>query len=179
MTTQKVVSEETVFSTDKFTIKKSLLRVNGEKRLHYDIWRNPVVAIFPLTDKNELYLISEYRYLFKKAVLGSVAGFIDKDEPPLKAAKRELQEETGLKAQKWKDLGVVDLARSVLKSQVHFFLAQDISQGDSNPEDDEEISVVKIPLKDAVEKVIKGEITTAASIIGILMIDKLLEKRKL
>lgn len=179
MTTQKVVSEETIFSTDKFIIKKSLLSINGAKRIYYDVWRNPVVTIFPLTEKNELYLISEYRYLFKKSVLGSVAGFMDKDESPLQAAKRELQEETGLKAKKWKDLGVVDLARSVLKSQVHFFLAQDISLGDSNPEDDEEISLVKIPLKDAVEKVINGQITTAASIIGILMIDKLQQEGKI
>lgn len=179
MTNQKIVSEETVLSTGRFIVKKSVLLVKGKERTHYDIWRRPVVTIIPITDKNEIYLISEYRYLFKKNVLGCVAGFIDEGETPLVAAKRELKEEVGLTALKWKDLGIIDLARSVLKSQVHMFLAQSIKEGISQPEDDEEISVVKIPLEEAVSKVISGEISTAASIIGILMIDAMQKRGKL
>jgi hypothetical protein len=71
------------------------------------------------------------------------------------------------------------MAGSVFKSKGHLFLAKGLEIGENKPEEDEEISIVKIPLSMAVEKVMVGEINHSATVIGILMLDRLRMEKKL
>jgi ADP-ribose pyrophosphatase len=66
-----------------------------------------------------------------------------------------------------------------VKATSYLFLARDLSLGEQELEEDEQIEVVKIPLEKAVEKVISGEITGSATMIGILMLDKLRREKKI
>ena len=69
----------------------------------------------------------------------------------------------------------IELAASVVKSTNYLYLAWDLNMGEARPMEDEEIEVVKMPLHEAVQKVLTGEINHASSMIGILMVDKLLK----
>ncbi len=177
----KILSEKETFKAENaFTVKKLQLELpNGKKIVHYIAQRVPAISVFPLTEKYELYLISEYRYLLKKTVLEAVAGRVDKGENFLSAAKRELKEEAGITASICEELTRIELSSSFFRATQRLFLAKDLEISGQELEEDETIEVVKIPLEEAVKKVMSGEIETAATIIGILMLDKLRREKKL
>lgn len=175
-----IISQKTVYKAELFNVLETKLVLDGNKKhTKHDIEVKPTVFIFPLTDKNEIYLIYEYRYLLGKTVLSAIAGFVQNGESSIQAAKRELKEETGLVASHWEELLRMNTENSVVKSQKHLFLAKNIDITNKSLEDDEIIEVTKIPLEQAVNKILNNEISGAGSIIGILLLDKLKKERKI
>ncbi len=180
MNKASIKSSKTVLESSLFHVVQSeLVYPSGRLVTHHDIYRQPTVSVFPITPTYEIYLVTEYRYLLKKTMLEAMAGFMNTNETPLAAAKRELQEETGLKAEQWELLRTIDMAASVIKAQSHLFLAKGLEEGIATPEEDEDITLIKMPLEEAVQKVMTGEITTSASTIGILLLDRLRKEKKL
>lgn len=176
----KVIASKPILSSTLFTVvEKKLELANGKKVVYQDIERHPTVVVFPITPTYEVYLISEYRYLHKKRLLEAMAGFINPGESVLSAAKRELQEETGIIAQQWEQLVVGELSASVISAKVHIFLAKDLTFGKATPEEDEDIELVSFPLEEAVEKVMTGEISTTSTMVGLLFLDRLRKEKKL
>jgi 8-oxo-dGTP pyrophosphatase MutT (NUDIX family) len=180
MSQWKIISQKSIFKAKLFEVKEILFKnKSGQEKIHHIAQRNTVVTIFPLTDKYEIYLASQHRYMLEKSVLEAPSGYVDKKESVITAARRELKEETGITAQQFEELARVNLASSVFKSKVHLFLAKGLEMGEPNLDEDEEISVVKMTLNQAVEKVMTGEIDHAASMAGILLLDKLRTEKKL
>lgn len=179
--THPSVTSKSIFKAKLFeVVEEEITYPTGKKVIHHTAQRKPVVVMFPVTDKDEIVLVSEYRYMLGKTVVAAAAGFMDKEgESPLQAAKRELKEELGVTAFQWEQLATVELASSVFKGQAHLFLARDLAFGEQDLEEDEQITVAKMPLEEAVQKVMSGEITNSASIIGILMVDRLRREKKL
>jgi len=180
MSQWKIISQKTTLKTELFDVKEIKFKGSaGKIKIHHEVERAPVVSVFPLTDQYDIYLISQYRSMLKKTILEAVAGFVEKNESVIAAAKRELKEEAGIEAQQLEEIARVEVAGSVIKGTVNLFLAKGLELGEVNLDEDEEISIVKMPLEQAVEKVMTGEINHAASIIGILMLDKLRMQKKL
>lgn len=176
----RVISEKRIAGSDLVRLHKVRLQHDsGKTKEHYIAQRVPTVSIFPITDDGEIYLITQHRYILGKETLEAVAGTVEKDEKPLATAKRELLEEAGIIAHQWEELVRVDLAASYVRAQTFLFLAKELTIGEQKLDDDENISVIKISLDEAVQKVLSGEITTASSIIGILWLDKLRKENKL
>ncbi len=179
MNEPKIISQKTVLKTKLFNVKDlKIVLSTGSKKTHTIAERNSTISVFPLTDSYEIYLVSQYRYLLGKTSLEAVAGFIDKGETSLAAAKRELKEETGILANQWEELARIEMAASVFKGTAHLFLAKGLEIETARPEEGENITLVKMPLKRAVEKAMNGEINVSASIIGILLLDKLHKEKK-
>ena len=175
-----VISQKTVYKAKLFEVKEQKVLLPDNKKHVYEIVeRRPTVNIFPLDDKYDLYLISQYRYMFKKRILEAVAGHVDENETSLAAGKRELKEEVGMSAFHWEEIARIETAASVIKSTSHLFLARDLGQGNAEPEQGEDITLVKLSLNEAVAKVMSGEINNAATMIGILILDKLRSEKKL
>ena len=171
-TKTKTLLHTSIFDVEEYQITLK----TGKKVTHTVAKRRPTVVVIPITPDGNVYLIKQYRYLLEMFTLETVAGFIDEGESALQAAKRELKEETGIKAGSWEEITKLEIAASVFKSQVHIFLARELEMGEAEPEEDEEIELVKMSLKEAVQKIFQGEITTSASVSGLLMIEKLLKK---
>ncbi|HCX77462.1 MAG TPA: DNA mismatch repair protein MutT, partial [Algoriphagus sp.] len=86
----------------------------------------------------------------------------------LESAKRELKEETGLVAEKWTELLRIHTSNSVTDEEGFVYLAEDLTQLDTEFEETEVLQIKKLPLQEAVTMVMNGEITDAISIAGIL-----------
>lgn len=180
MSQWKPISQKYAFRSSLFNVREVLFKnERGTKKIHYTAERRTTVSIFPLTDKYEIYLISQYRYMLGKTVLGTVSGYMEKNESTISAAKRELKEETGISAHQMEEIARIEMAGSVFKSRAHLFLAKGLEMGSNDLDDDEEISIVKMSLNLAAEKVMTGEINHASSMVGILMLDRLRKDGKL
>ena len=175
----KLLSQRDVFAAKHFTVFQTEVQVGeGIQSQHY-VSANNAVCVIPLTEQNEIYLIKQYRYIFDNYYLEVISGFIDKGEEPEIAAKRELLEETGLVAKTFVSLGEVEMASSFLKFSQFYFIAKGLQEGQQQLEDTEDIEVVKIPLQEAVEKVLTGEINNQKTIVGILLANELLRTNKI
>ncbi|OGH18035.1 MAG: hypothetical protein A3F31_03810 [Candidatus Levybacteria bacterium RIFCSPHIGHO2_12_FULL_38_12] len=175
-----IQSDKPVLQAKLFTVSEIKLSLpEGTKYSHIVARRYPTVCVFPITNVYEIYLVSQYRYLLEKETLESVAGFIDKGETTIEAAQRELKEETGIEALQFEEIARLDLSGSVFKAIVHLFLAKGLEFGKAQPEEDECIQLVKIPLTEAVKKVISGEISDASTVSGILLLETLRRQKNL
>lgn len=173
-------SKNIVYSQKFFDVEEeNLILPNGKSKKYDIVHRKPISTVFPLTEHNELYLILQYRHMFSKNILEAVSGHADEGEEAIDAAKRELAEETGLSAGNWRKILEFYSSASVINSHNTVFLAKDIVLGVASPEDDEDIKIVKISIKKAMEKVLSGEIKTASTIIGIFLIDKMQREGRL
>lgn len=180
MSNWKIASCKKLYKAKYFDIEqKKLILPSGEEHVYESVIRKPCVAIAPLIDSNYIYMIKQYRYLFDDYILEFPSGHIEENEAPLTTAKKELKEEAGLNARYWKEIGRLEGSASVIRSTLYLFLAKDLKEGKSNPEPGEDIGLVKIPLKKAVEKVIKGEIRTLSTMYAILLLEKLIKQKKL
>ena len=179
MSQWKIISQKKFLKADLFDVEKIDFEAEkGKKKTHYIAERVPIVVVFPLTDLDEIYLVNEYRYLLKKIVLQAVAGHMDKKETSIAAARRELKEETGIIAHQLEEIARIEMSGSVFRSKSSLFLAKSLEMGENDLDEDEDIEVVKMPLSVAVEKIMTGEINHAATVIGILMLDKLKRDKK-
>ena len=176
----KITSRKSVFKGELFDVTEiNFANKAGKKKIHHVVERDPIVSIFPLTDSYEIYLVSQYRYMLKRTTLEGVAGYVEKKETSLTAAKRELKEETGIEAMQWEEISRIEMAASVFKGRMHLFLAKELEIPVIPHEIEEEITLVRVRLDDAVKMVMNGEINHSASMIGILMLDKLRMQKKL
>lgn len=175
----KVLSKKIVFKSKFFQVNHVVVERDGKKFEKDFVYRNPVVFILPLTENNEIYLLSQYRDAYEKRLLEVVAGTIENvEDDPLAVAKKELSEETGLTAQKWTYLRTLNLSVN-MNADIHVFLAEDLQIGEAHADDDEDIIVIKMPLEEAVNKVISGEINTGSHMGVLLLLDALRKEGKL
>jgi 8-oxo-dGTP pyrophosphatase MutT (NUDIX family) len=177
----KIISQKTIYKNNFIKLLETELRLpNNKIFIHADIEREPAVSVFPITDTYDLYFVAQYRYMLARVTLEAVAGIIEQGLSPLETAKKELHEEAGISAAEFVPLITVDAAGSFFKTKSHIFVAKDLTFGESSPEDSEEgIKLVKLSLDSALEKIFSGEISTSATVIGVLLLDKMRREGKL
>ncbi len=175
----KVLSQKPVFQTKHFTVNESKIAANNKEDTFHHIVFKESVYVIPLTPQREIYLIKQYRYVYDKEYLEIVAGIVEQGEDILNAAKRELKEEAGLEAGNWKSLGVIEAASNFFKIYKHYFVATELIQGEQTLDFSEDIQVIKMPIEQAVEKILSGEINAEKTITGVLLVYTLLQRGKL
>ncbi len=127
------------------------------------------VAVVAVDDDNMIYLVEQYRIPYDEILLEIPAGKLDsKEEDPLDAATRELAEETGLRAKEIKHIGDFYPSVGFLDENLRLFMASGLSQGETNPDEDEYLNTVKMPFEKAVQMVMDGKIKDGKTIAGIL-----------
>ncbi len=134
------------------------------------------VGIIALTDDGRIMTVRQYRHAPREEVLEIPAGKLERGEEPLLAAKRELSEEVGVTAENWRYLGVLYPTPGYCEELDHLYLATGLSSGETHPDEDEFLEVGSIPLSEAVEAVMRGEIPDAKTQIAILKAQRLVEK---
>jgi 8-oxo-dGTP pyrophosphatase MutT (NUDIX family) len=145
-------------------------------KLHF---KNLAIGIVTLDEDLNTYLVGQYRfpldqYSWEITEGGGLLG-ID----PVESAKRELLEETGLKASEWIEIQRLHLSNSVSDELSILYLARGLEQFEAEPEDTEQLVVNKVPFEQAYQMVCEGRITDAMSVAGILKVKLMLLENKL
>lgn len=134
-------------------------------------FKNLAIGIIPLDEYNNTWLVGQYRYVpdYYSWEIPMGGGPLNID--PLESAKRELKEETGLLASDWQELMKLHTSNSVTDERGLVYVARDLTQGETEFEETEELLIQKLPLEEAVERVLSGEITDAISVAGLLKLN--------
>ncbi|MBO8159174.1 NUDIX hydrolase [Thermosyntropha sp.] len=165
---EKTVKSEEVFKGRIVELKvDTVLLPDGRYSTREIVKHDEAVAIVAIDERRNIYLVQQYRKPIEKVLLEIPAGIMNKGEKPLAAAKRELEEETGFKAERWENLGFFYTAPGFTDEKIHLFLARELIEGKVNLDEDEFVKVEVMPFKKAYDMALNGGIIDAKTIIGI------------
>jgi 8-oxo-dGDP phosphatase len=140
----------------------------GENRYGYVHFKNRAVAIVALSPELDVWLVGQERYTLGTWFWELPMGGAPQDESPLDAAKRELKEETGLSAERWTRIMTLHPSNSITDEVGYVYLAEDLSEGEPDFEETEDLEIRRMPLAEALRMVDAGEITDAISVAALL-----------
>lgn len=152
---------------------------NGKTAKREIVEHNGGVCVAAITENDELLMVRQFRYPYNEIILELPAGKRDSlTEDPLECGKRELKEETGAKAKDYTFLGELYPTPGYCGEVIWLYAAKNLSYGELDPDDDEFLSVEKIPFNTAVEMVLNNEIKDAKTQTAILKLKFLKDNGK-
>ena len=169
----KKINSQIVFENDWMTVRDDQV-INpggGENQYGHVHFKNKAVAIVPLDDDMNTWLVGQDRYTLNTFTWEIPMGGAPLAEDPLIAANRELKEETGLRASRWSRIMNLHTSNSITDEEAIVYVAQGLTQGEPEFEETENIEIRKLSLTDAVNMVFRGEITDAISCAALLRIN--------
>lgn len=141
----------------------------GGRRAQLDLIRHPgAAAVVPFLSDDEILLIRQYRYAAGGEIYEVPAGKLEPGEAPEICARRELEEETGFRAERLEGLGEILTTPGFTDERIHLFAAEGLSPGQQNLDDDEVIELVPMALSEALKMVWTGALPDAKSALAIL-----------
>lgn len=144
---------------------------DGKSAIREVIHHIGAVCVVPVTDNGEVILVRQFRYPLGKMVLEIPAGKLNsKDEDPESAVLRELEEETGYSCRELNFIGDIHTTVGFCDEVIHMYSAHGLTKGAAHPDDDEFIDTVKLPLKEAVEMILNGQLTDGKTQAAILKV---------
>ena len=162
-------STEVAYENPWIRVEHSEVTTPGGSPGVYGVVRfeNIAVGVIPIDDEDHTWLVGQYRYTLDEYSWEMPEGGCPKGESPEDAARRELMEETGLRAASLTPLiSGIRLSNSVTDETAVAFLATDLTQGQAQPEDTEDLQVRRVPVEDAIEMVISGEINDSFTVMA-------------
>lgn len=131
-------------------------------------FKNIAIGILPIDAEGNTWLVGQWRYPLKQYSWEIPEGGGPLGIDPLLSAKRELKEETGLIAKNYRELCRMHTSNSVCDEHCIIYLATDLEQSQSEPEESEDLIIKKIPFEEAYQWVMEGKITDSLSMVAIL-----------
>lgn len=172
---EKLVRREEIFGgTVLHVVRDTVLLPNGKEAIREISLHNGAVAIIPVLPNGKILMERQYRYAHGRVFLEIPAGKLDYvGEDPEEAAKRELREETGALAGKITFLGQIDTAPALISEKIQLYLAEELTFGERELDEDEFLALEEISIDDLVDMVMSGEIKDSKTQIAILKYDKI------
>lgn len=168
----KVLSSEELIDNRWIGVQKEKVELPNGKIIDefYKIRVCSASAVIALTEDMQIILKSEYRHCYERDLIELPSGIFEENETdPLKVAQRELLEETGYESDDWTYLGPTIENSAKLTNTIHLYLAKGCKKvSEQHLDKTESIEIVKIPLKDALNMVMKGEVPCNTTAHGIL-----------
>ena len=174
---ERTLERSTVFKGKILEIQVDRVELPNGHTSTREVARHPGgVAVLPLDEEGNVTLVRQFRYPFAKVILEVPAGKLDGPEDHRLAAERELSEETGLEAGEYTYMGAILASPGFCDERLHMYLARNLSQKQSHPDEDEFLNVVKMPFDQLVELVMKGEVEDAKTVAATLKAKVLLNR---
>ena len=126
------------------------------------------VGVLPIDENRMVTLVRQYRYPYETTTLEIPAGKMDQGpEEALDCGRRELAEETGLRAGNMIALGEVWPSPGFMDERLYLFCAKDLTQGEMHPDEDEFVEIVRMPFDELCERIASGEIHDAKTVAAV------------
>ncbi len=179
-----LVSSKVVFECPLFKVRHDKIIEPGGKHAERDVIRhNGSVVILALDrskSKKDPWVVIErqYRHAANQYLWELPAGKLDAGEEPLAGAQRELEEETGYRAKKWRPLVEYFASPGFLGESMKVFLAEGLIAGDAHPEEDEQIEMRLVRLSDVIKMIEQGAILDGKTLTSVLLYARLMGKKR-
>jgi 8-oxo-dGTP pyrophosphatase MutT (NUDIX family) len=150
-------------------VEDSVIRPDGRPGIYGVVrFRNRAVGVVAFEPPDRLLLVGQYRYTLDAYSWEIPEGGVPAGEDLLAGAARELAEETGYRARRWREIVRCHLSNSVTDEVGVIFLATELVPGEARPDGTEELALRWVTLGEALTMIDRGELTDALSQIGIL-----------
>lgn len=182
--TEQLLSSEVVYQGKLFRVLHDKLIEPGGKHSERDVIRHHgsvvIMAMDSTRSKGDPWIVVErqYRHAALRFLWELPAGKLDAGEDPLAGAKRELEEETGYRAQRWRPLVEYYGSPGFLGESMKVFIAEGLVAGDAHPEDDEHIEFRLVKLSELLKMIEKGEIIDGKTLTSVLLYARLTGRKR-
>jgi ADP-ribose pyrophosphatase len=179
----EILSSNLSYEGPLFRVYTDKIRENGRELARDVIRHNGSVVILAIDDsKNKkdpmVVLEWQYRHAARQFLLEIPAGKLEEGEELLAGAKRELLEETGFQARRWRKLTRYFASPGFLGEWMQVFLAEGITAGDAQPEYDEQIEIRMLPVSEVLRMIEAGKIHDGKTLISLMLYDRLLRRKQ-
>ena len=178
-----VLSSEVVYQGPLFCVRHDKLIEPGGRENERDVIRHNgsvvILAIDSAKSKRDPWIVLErqYRHAANQYLWELPAGKLEPGEEPLAGAQRELAEETGYRAKKWRPLVEYYASPGFLGESMKVFLAEGLAPGETHLEEDEDIELRLVKLSELLKMIEKGAILDGKTLTGVLLYARLQNRR--
>ncbi len=167
---EEILSRVTPWEGHIMKVEELAVKLTNGAEAPREVVRHPgAVCVIPMTDDGCILVERQWRTGYGGVTLEIPAGKLDsRDENPLDAAKRELREETGAVAAHWQDMGEYYGSPAILDEKIHMYAAWGLTFGETDPDEDEFLTVERVPLGKLVDMVLRGEIPDGKTQVAVL-----------
>lgn len=166
--TEKTLTSREVYRGRILRVREDTVRLPNGKTAEREVAEHPGGVGILALDGGDVLLVRQYRYAFSRVLTEIPAGKREPGEEPFVTAQRELREEIGSTAGKWTELGALIASPGCYGEVLYLYMAQELTFGDTHPDEDEFLDVVRMPFDRAVELCMTGELTDAKTVIALL-----------
>lgn len=165
---EKTITQQEIFNGQVVKLTLHTIAMPDGKTATREVINHPGgVAILAVDDNDQVYLVKQYRKPLEKEIIEIPAGKLHRGEDPFLCAQRELKEETGLTAEHWEKITAYYTTPGFTDEVLHVYLARQLTVGDACPDEDEFLSLLVLPVNEALEMVAQGQICDGKSIIAL------------
>ena len=169
--TEKKISSKLIYDGKILRLHVDTVELpNGKQGLREVADHPGGVAIVAIDNQGNLLTVKQYRYVFSRVVEEIPAGKLERGEDPRDAALRELKEETGATPERFTDLGKLIVSPGAYGEVLYLYLAEGLDMGETSPDEDEFLDVIRTPFDEMVRRVLAGELSDAKTVAGILKV---------
>ncbi|MGQ0752463.1 MAG: NUDIX domain-containing protein [Betaproteobacteria bacterium] len=173
--TERTLASDSVYRGGFFEVCRDKVRRPDGKPAVREYIRHPgAVMMVPLLDENTVLLVRQFRYPLRRHFIEVPAGKMEPGEDPLATAKRELTEECGYEAARWRHLATLHPCIGYSDERIELYLARELRHVGAGPDDGEFLEVLPTPIDQALKWVREGRITEVKAIIGLMWLERFL-----
>lgn len=162
-------SSEMKYDGKLITVTYDIADIEGKEAWREVVHHPGASAVVAVDEDGKIIMERQFRYALQDELLEIPAGKLDGGEDPLVCAKRELEEETGYKAEDWKFLGTIATSPGFSNEVIHIYLAQKLSQGHIHWDEDEYVEVERMTCTELVEAIKAAKIKDSKTLAALFM----------